>query len=90
MFLAEINNEKAVKNATYKANLIKLQNFVLVKFLNDTMVQPKESEWFGFYRAGGTAEIETLHESALYQQDYIGMKVRGVCVCVCVCVLISH
>ncbi len=39
VFLADINNEK-VKNPTYKANLVKLQNMVLVKFLNDTMVQP--------------------------------------------------
>ena len=43
VFLADINNENKV-NATYKANLAKLQNFVMVKFLQDTMVQPKESE----------------------------------------------
>ena len=33
-----------VKNATYKANLMKLEQFVMVMFLKDTMVQPKESE----------------------------------------------
>ena len=33
-----------VFNATYKNNLMTLKNFVMVKFLNDTMVQPKESE----------------------------------------------
>lgn len=31
-------------NEKYKENLLKLQNLVLVKFLNDTMVVPKESE----------------------------------------------
>ena len=33
-----------VFNGTYKKNLMKLSNFVMVMFLHDTMVQPKESE----------------------------------------------
>ena len=33
-----------VFNATYKKNLMRLKNFVMVKFLNDTMVEPKETE----------------------------------------------
>ena len=33
-----------VKNATQKANLLKLKNFVLVKFLDDGMVDPRDSE----------------------------------------------
>ena len=31
-------------NATYKSNLEKLKNLVLVKFSQDTMVIPRESE----------------------------------------------
>ena len=31
-------------NADYKARLTALSNLVLVKFLEDTMVQPRESE----------------------------------------------
>ena len=31
-FIAEINNERPVKNASYAENLAKLENFVLVKF----------------------------------------------------------
>ena len=31
-FLAEINNEKEIKNETYAENLAKLEHFVLVKF----------------------------------------------------------
>uniref|UniRef100_A0A915PND1 Palmitoyl-protein thioesterase 1 n=1 Tax=Setaria digitata TaxID=48799 RepID=A0A915PND1_9BILA len=42
IFLADINNERNL-NETYKANLLKLENLVLVKYLNDTMVVPKES-----------------------------------------------
>ena len=31
-FIAEINNEREVKNLTYAENLVKLENFVMVKF----------------------------------------------------------
>ena len=32
-FLAEINNEREVKNASYAENLKKLENFVMAKFV---------------------------------------------------------
>lgn len=32
------------KNQTYITNLQKLKNFVMIKFTEDTMVQPKDSE----------------------------------------------
>ena len=32
IFLADINNEKAEKNATYKMNLLRLTNFVLIMY----------------------------------------------------------
>lgn len=32
------------KNMTYKTNLQKLKNFVMIKFTEDTMVQPRDSE----------------------------------------------
>ncbi|XP_062506764.1 palmitoyl-protein thioesterase 1-like isoform X2 [Corticium candelabrum] len=73
VFLADINQEN-VKNATYKENLMKLKNFVMVKFLQDTMVQPKESEWFGFYKPGQDKETFTLQESPLYMEDWLGLK----------------
>jgi hypothetical protein len=31
-------------NQTYKENLMKVKNFVMVKFLRDTMVDPKDTE----------------------------------------------
>lgn len=73
VFLADINQEN-VKNETYKTNLMKLKNFVMVKFLQDTMVQPKESEWFGFYKSGQDMETYTLQESPLYTEDWLGLK----------------
>lgn len=45
-----------------------LKNFVLIKFENDTVVQPVETEWFGFYKPGQSVELETLQESTLYTE----------------------
>jgi len=74
VFLADINNERTAKNQTYKENLITLENFVMVKFLNDTMVQPKESEWFDFYAPNQDKIIIPLNQSDIYIQDWIGLK----------------
>lgn len=65
VFLADVNNERA-KNKTYIKNLLNLNNFVMVKFNNDTMVEPVETEWFGFYKPGQSSEVVTLQESDLY------------------------
>ncbi|OWF36658.1 Palmitoyl-protein thioesterase 1 [Mizuhopecten yessoensis] len=73
VFLADINQERT-KNATYKANLQKLKNFVMLKFTEDTMVQPKESEWFGFYKPGQDKEVVSLNNSQLYTEDWLGLK----------------
>jgi len=73
VFLADINNEKTV-NETYKQNLVKLENFVMVLFTKDSMVQPKESEWFGFYNPGSSTDLFTLQNSTLYQEDRLGLK----------------
>jgi len=46
----------------------------MIKFLNDTMVQPIESEWFGFYDDGQDVNIVPLHGSALYMEDWLGLQ----------------
>jgi len=74
VFLPDINNNLAVQNETYKQNMLNLENFVMVQFLNDTMVQPKESEWFGFYVEGQDKDVYTLQDSPLYQEDWLGLK----------------
>ncbi|XP_031553367.1 palmitoyl-protein thioesterase 1-like [Actinia tenebrosa] len=73
VFLADINQEMTV-NQKYKENLMKLKNFVMVMFANDTMVDPKESEWFGFYKPGQGKELYTLQESTLYKEDRLGLQ----------------
>jgi len=73
IFLGDINNEKTINN-DYKTNLLKLQNMVLVKFLQDTMVVPPDSEWFGFYTPDQAVTIQQMNETDLYIQDKIGLQ----------------
>lgn len=65
-FLSGINNEVFI-NQTYIENLDKLEKFVMVMFLNDTIVQPKESQWFGFYSPGQDTIIRPLKESPVFE-----------------------
>ncbi|KAF5294925.1 hypothetical protein FQR65_LT10637 [Abscondita terminalis] len=72
-FLADINNERFI-NQSYINNLQALENFVMIRFEADTMVQPIESEWFGFYKPGQSKYIEKLEDSDLYKTDRLGLK----------------
>jgi palmitoyl-protein thioesterase len=74
VFLADINNERNEKNNTYKENLMTLANFVMVMFEYDTMVEPKESEWFQFYSPDEDNTTIPLQQSAIYTEDWIGLK----------------
>lgn len=60
--------------AQQKARLIKLNKFVMVKFLNDTMVQPRISSHFGWYKSGQDKVTVPLNETMLYAQDWLGLK----------------
>ena len=73
IFLADINQERTM-NLDYKTNLMKIRNFVMVKFLRDGMVTPSESEHFGFYAEGDTSKLVPLRESSLYLTDRLGLK----------------
>lgn len=73
IFLADINSENGL-NDEYRTNLKKLDNFVMVKFLTDTMVVPQESEWFGFYAPGQDQDLLPLQQTQLYLEDHLGLK----------------
>lgn len=72
-FLAEINNEKII-NQDYIDRLQKLEKFVMVKFENDTIVEPIATSWFGFYKPGSDKELLTLEESEIFIKDKLGLK----------------
>jgi palmitoyl-protein thioesterase len=70
-FLADINNERALKNQTYKENLEKLERFIMYMFEDDTTVVPKQSSWFA--DVNGT-EVTELRKRDIYTEDWIGLK----------------
>ncbi|CAO2653742.1 Nn.00g031530.m01.CDS01 [Neocucurbitaria sp. VM-36] len=72
-FLADINNERVLKNVTYAKNLAALDNLVLYLFEDDTTVIPKESGWFA-YTNSSSGEVTGLRDRQLYKEDWIGLR----------------
>ncbi|KAL4783205.1 Alpha/Beta hydrolase protein [Aspergillus varians] len=72
-FLADINNEREVKNATYKENLRTLNRFAMFMFEDDEMVHPKETSWFAEVDTT-TEEVTPLRERDIYKEDWLGLK----------------
>lgn len=73
-FLADINNEREVKNPYYKNNLMSLNRFGMFMFEDDTMAIPKESAWFAEVNTT-TGEVTPLRERQLYKEDWLGLRV---------------
>ena len=72
-FLADLNNERKVKNNTYKENIKKLERFVMYVFEGDETVVPKESGWFSEVNAT-TQKITKLQDKKLYLEDWLGLR----------------
>ncbi|KAF9363015.1 hypothetical protein BGX34_005057 [Mortierella sp. NVP85] len=72
IFLPDINNELVTKNAAYKDRLTSINKLVMFMFLEDVMVKPKETAWFGFQDEEG--EIIDLEDQDQYKEDWLGLK----------------
>jgi palmitoyl-protein thioesterase len=72
-FLADINNERALKNATYAERLSALERFVMYVFEDDTTVIPKESGWFAEVNAT-SRDVTRLQDRKIYEEDWLGLK----------------
>lgn len=72
-FLADVNNEREVKNQTYKENMKKLERFAMYMFSDDTTVVPPQSAYFQEYNAS-SEEVTKLKDRDLYKEDWIGLK----------------
>lgn len=75
VFLADENNEKGTDEAkaAVKARFSALHGAMLVMFTEDSMVYPKESEWF--QQLDHTMEkTQPLEDSDFYKNDFIGLK----------------
>lgn len=74
-FLPYINNEiLGKKNATYADNFKALDKLVLVMAEDDTMVHPKESEHFGFFKDGSDRELVAMRDAPWYTEDWFGLR----------------
>ena len=74
VFLPYLNNEDSTVDvsAENKARFSALNGLMLVMFTEDTVVYPKESEWF--QELNSLMMVEPLEKSAFYQSDLIGLK----------------
>jgi len=75
--LADLLNEKPVKNATTAQNFKNLNALMMILATKDTMIEPKESEQHGMWAwgtGGHKAPITALRDSEGYQGDWIGLK----------------
>ncbi|KAF2684021.1 alpha/beta-hydrolase [Lentithecium fluviatile CBS 122367] len=72
-FLADINNERELKNTTYAKNLASLNKFVMYVFEDDTTAIPKESGWFAYTNIT-SGEVTHLRNRTIYKEDWIGLK----------------
>lgn len=72
-FLADVNNEREEKNATYRENLASLNRFAMLMFADDTVAHPKESAWFAEVNAT-SGEVTELHDRLLYKEDWLGLR----------------
>ncbi|KAL5594141.1 hypothetical protein BROUX41_001187 [Berkeleyomyces rouxiae] len=70
-FLADVNNERGNKKASYRANLASLTNLALYMFGNDTVLIPKETAWF---EEVDGAENVPLRARKLYTEDWLGLR----------------
>ncbi|CAF1036568.1 unnamed protein product [Rotaria sp. Silwood1] len=72
-FLPDINNEREVRNETYRTNMLKLNAFVMTYSDIDDTITPPQSGWFLGY-APQSLETETWNQSRQFTEDLIGMR----------------
>lgn len=72
-FLADLNNERTIKNNTYKKNIQKLERFVMYVFEEDKTVVPKESGWFSEVNET-TQKVTKLQDRSIYVEDWLGLR----------------
>ena len=72
--IAQWNNEGEAVNATYKENFAKVARFIMIKAEKDTMVFPREGEWWGHFADGSQEEVLAMRDTDWYKDDLFGLK----------------
>ena len=73
IFLPHINDE-ILRNQTPESNIASLDSLVLVQFDNDSVMIPKESAHFGYYKMGNKSEIVKLIDQDWFKDGALGLK----------------
>jgi palmitoyl-protein thioesterase len=71
--MAQWNNEGITKDPTINTNFAKTNKFAMIKANGDTVVVPREGEWFGQYSADFTTVL-TMKETDWYKSDLFGLR----------------
>jgi palmitoyl-protein thioesterase len=71
--MAQWNNEGITKDPTINSNFAKTNKFAMIKANGDTVVVPREGEWFGQYSADFTTVL-TMKETDWYKSDLFGLR----------------
>ena len=66
-----------MKNSSYKENLLKLEEFVMVKWLQDTTIKPRVSAQFGFYKDGQVGNL-SMSEIQILLNNLLNIVREGV------------
>lgn len=72
-FLPNLNFE-TISSTFQIRGIDSLDMLVLVKALNDHVVEPKDSEWFGMYEDNSFKNILQFNETIFYNKDLFGLK----------------
>jgi palmitoyl-protein thioesterase len=75
VFLPYLNNESGddATKAAVKARFSALNAAMLVMFTEDSVVYPKESEWFQQLNLD-LVTVEALEDSTFFKEDFIGLR----------------
>jgi len=74
IFLADLNNERQIKNSTYKQNIMSLNTMALEYSTIDTIVVPNTSPLFQFFAANESSTVVPLRQSDFYIEDWLGIR----------------
>jgi palmitoyl-protein thioesterase len=72
-YLADVNNERDIKNTAYAERLASLNAFVMYMFEEDATLIPKESAWFAEVNTQ-TGDVTPLRERSLFKSDWLGLQ----------------
>jgi palmitoyl-protein thioesterase len=71
--MGDWNNEDGTTDKTIKTNFAKTNKFAMIKANSDSVVVPREGEWWGAYSDDYTTVL-TMKETTWYKQDLFGLK----------------